>query len=62
MLSLIPTAAATTVGPYAIAMAVGFIIGVYGHVIKSRLLILVGIAIVGAVSAYFAFGVAKVGS
>jgi hypothetical protein len=31
-------------------------------VIKSRLLILVGIAIVGAVSAYFAFGVAKVGS
>jgi hypothetical protein len=62
VLSLIPTAAATTIGPYAVAMGVGFFIGVYGHVIKSRLLILVGILIVGAVSAYFAFGVAKVGS
>ncbi|HZU61302.1 MAG TPA: hypothetical protein VE983_10070 [Solirubrobacteraceae bacterium] len=61
MLSLIPTAAATSVGPYAAVMAVGFLIGVFGHVIKSRLLTLVGILIVGAVSAYFAFGVAKVG-
>ncbi len=62
MLSLIPLAAATTVGPYAVVMAVGFLIGVYGHVIKSRLLILVGIVMVGGVSAYFAFGVAKIGS
>jgi hypothetical protein len=62
VLSLIPLAAATTVGPYAVVMAVGFLVGVYGHVIKSRLLILIGIVIVGAVSAYFAFGVAKVGT
>lgn len=62
MLSLIPTAAATTVGPYAALMAVGFLVGVYGHVAKSRLLILIGIMIVGAVSAYFAFGVAKIGT
>ncbi|HZU61898.1 MAG TPA: hypothetical protein VE983_13095 [Solirubrobacteraceae bacterium] len=62
MLSLIPTAAATTVGPYAAVMAGGFLIGVFGHVIKSRLLILIGIIIVGAVSAYFAFGVGKLGS
>jgi hypothetical protein len=61
MLSLLPTAAATSVGPYAVLMAIGFVVGVYGHVIKSRLLILIGILIVGAVSAYFAFGVAKVG-
>lgn len=61
MLPPIPTAAATTVGPYAVAMVVGFVVGVYGHVIKSRLLILIGILIVGAVSAYLAFGVAKVG-
>jgi hypothetical protein len=59
---LIPIAAATTIGPYAAVMGVGFLIGVYGHVIKSRLLILIGIVIVGAVSAYFAFGVAKLGS
>jgi hypothetical protein len=48
-------------GPYAVVMGVGFLIGVYGHVIKSKTLILVGIALVGAVSAYFAFFVAKVG-
>jgi hypothetical protein len=60
MLRLIPAAAPTSVGPYATAMAVGFLIGVFGHVIKSRLLILTGILIVGGVSAYFAFGVAKI--
>ena len=47
-------------GPYAAVMGVGFLIGVYGHVIKSRTLILIGIAMVGLVSAYFAFFVAKV--
>jgi CHASE2 domain-containing sensor protein len=61
MLRLIPAAAPTSVGPYAVAMAVGFVVGVFGHVIKSRLLILCGIVIVGVVSAYVAFGVAKVG-
>jgi hypothetical protein len=60
VLSLIPLAAATTVGPYAAVLGVGFLIGVFGHVIKSRLLILTGILIVGAVSAYFAFVVAKI--
>jgi hypothetical protein len=40
-------------------MAVGFLIGVFGHVIKSRPLILMGILIVGGVSGYVAFGLAK---
>ena len=53
-------AATTIIGPYAIAMGVGFLIGVFGHVIKSRTLILTGILMVGLVSAYFAFVVAKV--
>lgn len=61
MLHLIPAAAPTTVTPYAVAMGVGFLIGVFGHIQKSRPLILAGIFIVGAVSAYFAFGVAKLG-
>ena len=47
-------------GPYAVVMGVGFLVGVYGHVIKSRTLILIGIALVGAVSIYFTFFVAKV--
>ncbi len=54
-----PIAAATSPGPYAVAIGVGFVIGVYGHVIHSRTLILTGILIVGAVSSYFAFGVGK---
>jgi hypothetical protein len=36
------------------------VVGVIGHIIRSRPLIITGIVIVGAVSAYFAFVVAKV--
>lgn len=56
---LAPAALSSHVGPYAAALGFGFVVGVYGHVIKSRTLIVTGIVIVGAVSAYFAFGVAK---
>jgi CHASE2 domain-containing sensor protein len=38
-------------------LVVGFVVGVLGHVVGSRLLILAGILIVGGFSAYFAFGV-----
>ena len=47
-------------GPYAAVMGAGFLIGVFGHVIKSRALIIIGIVMVGLVSAYFAFFVAKI--
>jgi hypothetical protein len=57
---LVPAVVSTGVGAYAAVMGFGFLIGAYGHVIKSRTLILTGILIVGAVSAYFAFAVAKV--
>ena len=40
-------------------MAVGFLIGIYGHLIRSRTLILTGILIVGLISAIFAFVVGK---
>jgi hypothetical protein len=40
-------------------MAVGFLIGIAGHVTRSRTLILTGILIVGAISAIFAFVVGK---
>ena len=59
MALLLPLAASTSPGPYAIAIGVGFVIGIYGHLSHSRTLILTGIVIVGAVSAYFAFGVGK---
>ena len=56
---LLPAALSTKVGPYAAVILTGFAIGIFGHVIKSRLLILTGILIVGLLSAYFAFVVGK---
>jgi hypothetical protein len=38
-----------------VALALGFLVGVVGHVIRSRTLILTGILVIGVVSAYFAF-------
>ncbi len=37
------------------ALAVGLLIGVFGHIIRSRAMILTGIVIIGFVSAYFSF-------
>jgi hypothetical protein len=56
---LVPAVASASVGAYAAVMGVGFLVGAYGHVIKSRTLILTGILIVGLVSGYFAFVVGK---
>jgi hypothetical protein len=56
---MLPIAASTPIGAYAAVIGLGFLIGTYGHVIHSRTLILTGILIVGAVSAYFAFVVGK---
>lgn len=59
MSHLLTLAASTSPGPYAVAIGVGFVVGIYGHVIHSRTLILIGILIVGLVSAYFAFVVGR---
>ena len=59
MVILVPAALPTAPGPYAAVMAVGFLIGIYGHLIRSRTLILTGILIVGLISAIFAFVVGK---
>lgn len=61
MLFEFPLAATTSIGPYAIAMGFGFLIGIAGHVIRSLLLVMIGILIVGGVSVYFAFGVGRLG-
>jgi hypothetical protein len=36
-------------------LVAGLVIGVFGHIIRSRALILTGIVIIGGVSAYFSF-------
>jgi hypothetical protein len=40
-------------GTFAIALALGFAVGVYGHVIRSRTVVMTGIVVVAAVSIYF---------
>jgi hypothetical protein len=36
-------------------LAFGLVVGVFGHIIRSRTLIITGILIIGLVSAYFSF-------
>jgi hypothetical protein len=39
--------------PYAVGMAVGFLVGTFGHVIKATPVILLGIVMLGATCALF---------
>jgi hypothetical protein len=43
------------VGLFTIALVIGLAIGVFGHIIHSRTLIITGILVIGLVSAYFSF-------
>jgi hypothetical protein len=45
---------------FSAVMALGLVVGVFGHIIKSRLLIVIGILVIGAASVYFAVFVAKI--
>jgi hypothetical protein len=47
-------------GALSAIMGAGLVIGVFGHIIKSRWLIVAGILVIGAVSVYFGVFVAKV--
>ncbi len=45
---------------FSLALLVGVVIGVAGHISRSKTLIISGILIIGAISVYFGFFVAKV--
>jgi hypothetical protein len=40
---------------FVVVLVIGLMIGVFGHIISSRTLILTGILIIGLASAYFSF-------
>jgi hypothetical protein len=48
-------AASSHLGLFTAALALGVVIGVFGHIIRSRTLIITGILVIGLVSAYFSF-------
>jgi len=60
VITLFLAAQQSHVGLYGGLLAVGLVIGVYGHIIQSRAMIITGIVLIGAVSAYFEFVVARV--
>jgi hypothetical protein len=41
--------------PFIVVLVFGLLVGVFGHIIGSRALILTGILLIGLVSAYFSF-------
>jgi hypothetical protein len=55
VLLLVQAAGASHLGVFTAVLAIGLVIGVFGHIIKSRTLILTGILVIGVVSAYFSF-------
>jgi hypothetical protein len=55
VLTLVLAAASSHLGLFTAALVLGLVIGVFGHVIGSRTLIITGILVIGLVSAYFSF-------
>jgi len=55
VITLVLAATSSHIGLFTAVLAVGLLIGVFGHIIKSRALIITGILVIGLVSAYFSF-------
>ena len=55
MLALVLAATSSHLELFTAALVVGLAIGVFGHIIQSRTLIITGILVIGLVSAYFSF-------
>ena len=41
-------------GLFAVVIGLGFAVGIFGHIIRSRTLVIAGIVVVGLVSVYYA--------
>jgi hypothetical protein len=52
---LIVAAESAHLAAFTAALAFGVVVGVFGHIIKARWLIVTGILIIGGASAYFSF-------
>ena len=61
MLLLSVAVRSSHLGLFAALTALGFLIGIFGHIIKSRTLIITGILVIGIVSAYYVFALQPTG-
>jgi hypothetical protein len=55
VITLVPAVASSHIGLFTALLVLGLLIGVFGHIIHSRWLIITGILVIGLVSAYFSF-------
>jgi len=55
VLALVVAAGSSHLGLFSAVLALGLAIGVLGHIIRSKTLIIAGILVIGLVSAYFSF-------
>jgi hypothetical protein len=55
VLTLVLAVVSSNLGVFIPVLVAGVVIGVFGHIIKSNWLIILGILIIGLVSAYFSF-------
>jgi hypothetical protein len=55
VLMLVLAVQSSHLGVFTAVLALGLVIGVFGHILKSRTLIITGILVIGLVSAYFSF-------
>ncbi len=61
MLAIAVAVRSSHLGLFAAAIALGFLVGTFGHIIRSRALIITGIVVIGAVSAYYVFALQPAG-
>ncbi len=54
-MTLVLASQQSQLGIFVVVLVLGLLVGIYGHLIKSRALILTGILVIGLVSAYFSF-------
>lgn len=54
MLLLALAVRASHLGAFAALVAFGFVLGIAGHVVRSRTMVLTGILVIGMVTAYYA--------
>ena len=55
MLLLLPAASSAHLAVFAVVLVLGLLVALLGHLAHSRPLIVAGIIVIGAVSAYFSF-------
>jgi hypothetical protein len=60
LVTLVLAVASSEIHLFTALLVVGALVGVFGHIIKSRPLIIVGILMIALVSTYFEFFVAKI--